>query len=124
MANNETLENLLDEFKTQRDELKKLILELEKFKNHLSGLFPSTLDKRYVRLFEEKVKTVTELFKTILDIRKEINKTLKDEFELRRKIDNNDELLDENIDIRKIINKYSDKVTELKRAVNSNTQGE
>lgn len=117
MAQNEILENLLDEFRVQREELKKLINELETFKNKLDGLFPSTLDKRYIRFFEEKIKTVTELFKTILDMRKEINKTLKDEFELRRKIDSDKSFEDEAIDIRKILSKYEDKVQKLK-AVN------
>jgi len=80
------LDHLIEEFTSQRNELKKMIIDLEHFKNKLDILFPENLDKRVVRFFEEKVKAVTELFKVILDMRKEITKNAKDEFELRRKI--------------------------------------
>ena len=36
--------------------------------------------------FEEKIKATTELFKAMLDIRKEISKSVKDEIEMRRRM--------------------------------------
>jgi len=36
--------------------------------------------------FEEKVKAMTAFFNSLLDMRKEINKSLKDEMEVRRKL--------------------------------------
>jgi len=83
----EIVEGLLLEFKEQRDSLKLMILDLEKVKEKIDNLFPEgTLDKRYSRFFEEKVKSATGIFSALLDIRKEISRGLKDEIELRRKL--------------------------------------
>ena len=80
-------ENLINEFIEQRNAIKIMILELEKIKEKIDSLFGNSLDKRYMRFFEEKIKSVTELFKTILDMRKEIIKNAKDEFELTPLLD-------------------------------------
>lgn len=81
------VEQLLSEFKEQRDSLKLMIKDLEVVKEKIDNLFPEgTLDKRYSRFFEEKVKSATGIFSALLDIRKEITKSLKDEIELRRKL--------------------------------------
>jgi uncharacterized protein YukE len=101
--NEEYFEKLLVEYKEQREELKSMILELRKYKDKIGKIFPDNLDHRYVRYFEEKVKAVTELYKAILDIRKEISKNIKDEMEFRRKISpKNNEDEDMN-DIRKMV---------------------
>ncbi len=101
--NEEYFEKLLVEYKEQREELKSMILELRKYKDKIGKIFPDNLDNRYVRYFEEKVKAVTELYKAILDIRKEISKNIKDEMEFRRKISpKNNEDEDMN-DIRKMV---------------------
>jgi len=81
------LEKLLEEYKEQRASLKLIIVDLEKFRLKLDKLFPEVMDNRYVRFFDEKVKAVTELYKAILDIRKEITKNIKDEFDLVRKLE-------------------------------------
>jgi hypothetical protein len=94
---------LIDEFAEQRAQLKVMVLELEKLKEGIERIFPERLDARYSRFFEEKVKTVTELFKAILDIKKEISKTIKDELDLRNKYENGEEGEDDylgDIDIR------------------------
>jgi len=81
--NNDVLLELIAEYKEQRDSLKKMIIDLNLIKDKIDKLFPENLDKRYIRFFEEKMKSVTSLFSTILDIRKEIMKSVKTEFELR-----------------------------------------
>lgn len=86
-SNEEIIQNLLDEFQTQRDALKKMIVDLDLIKKNIDKLFPESLDKRYARFFEEKVKTATGMFNILLDIRKEITKNLKDEIEIRTKLD-------------------------------------
>jgi len=96
------VDGLLSEMKHQREELKVMIMSLEKIKDKVDGLFPDTIDRRFVRLFEEKVKAATGLFNSILDIRKEIMKSLKDEIEIRRKITAKGELEDADVDIEKI----------------------
>lgn len=87
MDNQEVINGLLVEYKNQRDSLLGLITELEKIKSKVEMLFPEQLDKRHAMFFEQKVKAVTELFKSILEIRKEISKSIKDEIEYRRKVD-------------------------------------
>ena len=96
--------SLVEEFVEQRNSLKKMIEDLEVFKSKIDTLLPDKIDKRFVRYFEEKIKAVTELFKAILDIRKEISKITKDEFELRRKLDvgDDDEDIDGMFDIKRI----------------------
>jgi hypothetical protein len=108
MAENEydIYQSLIDEFILQRNAIKEMITDLEKIKTRIDSLFPEQLDKRYMRFFEEKIKSVTELFRVMLDMRKEIIKNTKDEFELRRKINSNgDEDIDGIFDIKKIAEK-------------------
>lgn len=83
---NNKIESLLSEYKEQRDALKVMIEELEKVKSKIDKLFPESLDKRYIYAFEQKVKSATELFKAILEMRKEVSKNIKDEIEIRRKL--------------------------------------
>lgn len=106
------IDELLSEFAEHRTEIKKMIEKLEEIKDKIDVLIPTSLDKRLARLFEEKVKAMTSLFGTILEMRKEIGKSLKDEIELRRKMTKFDEEFDESIlDIRSL----SDKVEEFKK---------
>lgn len=86
-TNTEHIDALIIEFAEQRNALKQMVEELDSIRKNVDKLFPEKLDQRYTRFFEEKVKAATELFKAIVDMRKEINKSIKDEIELRRKID-------------------------------------
>lgn len=79
-------DKLLKEYKEQRDALKDMIYDLEKLRTSIDKIFPANFDSRYKFLFEEKIKTAVELFKVVLDMRKEISKSVKDEIEIRRKI--------------------------------------
>lgn len=99
MSEQEIMYELLGEFRNQRDAIMGMISDLEEIKKNIDRLIPEQLDARYVRFFEEKVKSVTELFKTLLDMRKEITKNLKDEIDLRRRL----EIKDTIEDIEKII---------------------
>jgi len=121
MAENEydKYEKLINEFKEQRDALKVMIADLEKIKNRVNEILPDSLDKRYIRFFEEKIKSITELFRTILDMRKEIAENAKDEFILRQKLSGPDNDDYEGVfDIRKIaqrvenLSKAKDKIEE------------
>ena len=104
------IEELLKEFDTHRDEIKKMISELEDIRSKVDTLFPTSLDARYVRFFEEKVKSVTGLFNSLLEMRKEIAKSVKDEIEIRRKIKNAESDLDveDLLDVRKMARKIDD----------------
>jgi hypothetical protein len=106
-------EALIQEFVDQRDAIKKMIVDLENIKSNIEILFPKGIDKRYIRFFEEKVKTMTELFRVILDMRKEIIKNTKDEIELRQKFNGDDD----EFDIEGIFNikKIADRVEKLRK---------
>lgn len=106
-----SIEPLLKEFAQQREAIKLMINDLEKVKEHLDRLFPESLDKRYVMMFQEKMKAVSSLFSSLLDMRKEISKSIKDEIELRRKINiNKTDItnLEELIDVRKLEKKFNE----------------
>ena len=115
-------QKLINEFIEQRNAIKKMIDDLEKFKVRIDQILPENLDKRYMRFFEEKIKAVTELFRVILDMRKEIIKNTKDEFELRRKIGTgeNDDDINEIFDIKKIAEKV-DKLRKEKEKLEQKT---
>lgn len=102
--NNQIIDRLLKEFQEHRDAIMQMIKDIEKLQNRMDELIPNKLDARYVRFFEEKVKIVTEFFKTLLEMRKEIQKSLKDEIELRRKftLDEKGVSVEELIDIRSV----------------------
>jgi len=94
----DNLNNLVEEFVEQRKALKEMILDLEQVKSKINKLFPESLDKRYINFFEEKMKSLSSLFGTILDVRKEIMKSVKTEFELRKilqEVDEKDTILDD-----------------------------
>lgn len=101
------IEKLIIQFEDQRIAIIEMIKQLESIKQKIDLLIPDTLDKRYLRFFEEKVKTITNLFTTLLEMRKEISKNLKEEIEIRRKIvmKESDYDFESTIDVRKIADK-------------------
>jgi hypothetical protein len=105
----EKIDELLIEFTNQRNELLGMIKTLKELAEKIDKLFPDTVDARYMRLFEEKVKAATEFFKTLLDVRKEVSKSLKDEIEIRKRMDPKtvelEQLLISQIDIRSLAKK-------------------
>lgn len=102
------IDQLLKEFSDQRDALNRMVTELEGIKSKVDRLFPESIDQRYLRFFNEKVKSATELFKAVLDIRKEIMKSLKDEIEMRKKFElkvDSDDDLEKLVDVRSLARK-------------------
>ncbi len=112
-TNEEIIKELLTEFKGHRKAIMQMIADIEVLKDKIDTLLPDNLDARYIRFFEEKVKTATEFFKTLLDMRKEIQKSLKDEIDIRRKID----VVEGALEIEDIINirNLASKVEEFRR---------
>ena len=117
--NDKIIADLLNEFREHRDAIMNMIGDLEGIKSQIDRLIPERLDARYVRFFEEKVKSITALFNALLDMRKELTKSLKDEIEIRRKIDitSGGQTLTEIIDIRDIaakVERFKKKQEQLK----------
>lgn len=103
------IDELLKQFQEHRDAIKVMVDDLEKLKVRIDTLIPASLDARYIRFFEEKIKAVTALFNVLLDMRKEIASTLKTEIELRRKLGIEGELdIEELVDIRKLSRKVEE----------------
>lgn len=108
MAVDIIVENLLKEFRSQRTEIKEMVVEIDKLRIQVNQLFPDTIDARTRKFLEDKVKTMVGFYNVLLDMRKEISKSVKDELELRRKM-GGDELdfddIDELLDIRSLSKK-------------------
>jgi hypothetical protein len=98
------IQNLLEDFTTQRQALLSMVEDVEKLKADIDKLFPEKLNARYANFFEEKVKTAVSMFNVLLDIRKELLKTTKDEIDIRRKVTGKGDL-NELIDVRKLASK-------------------
>jgi len=104
-AGDERIDLLLKEFDEHRHAIKEMISQMEEIRNKVDRLIPMNLDARYIRFFEEKVKSITNLFSTLLEMRKEITKSVKDEIELRRKLEKVGKPLDDllqSLDVRSI----------------------
>ena len=85
--NNELIiAELLEGFKQQRVDLETMITDVEQIKKKIDDLFPEKMEKRYRNMFEEKVKAASSLFNVLLDVRKELIKSMRDEIEIRRRI--------------------------------------
>lgn len=101
-------EELLKEFYEHREAIKVMISDLESLKKRIEKLFPEEkLDARYSRFFEEKIKTVTGLFTSLLEMRKEIAKNIREEIEIRSKMEDSDsdEEIERIINVRKLAEK-------------------
>ena len=121
------IEKLLAEFETHRSAIKNMITDLETIRAKIDKLIPEQLDARYMRFFEEKVKSITGLFNSLLEMRKEIAKSIKDEIEIRRKIkDKSGELdLEDLLDVRgmaKKVDKFKDDTKKMKEERLSKTK--
>lgn len=113
----EKINSLLTEYDDHRAAIKGMINDLEKIREKIDILIPDSLDNRYIRFFEEKVKSMTGLFSTLLEMRKEIAKSVKDEIDIRRRIKTEDELIDleDMLDVRSMAAKVEQFKDETKK---------
>jgi len=122
---------LVKEFKVIRDDINKMIDDLEVNSAKITAIFPTELKSNFKWIFEQRVNTMTEIFKTLLEMRKELNKSLKDEIDIRRKIGKGvkdiEEGIEEILDIRKIAKKveaFQKKTRKIKEKVEAKIQDE
>lgn len=116
----EKIDSLLSEYDDHRAAIKDMIADLEKIRQRIDTLIPDNLDQRYVRFFEEKVKSMTGLFTTLLEMRKEIAKSVKDEIDIRRRIKTEEDLIDieDMLDVRSMadkIEKFQDETKKIQK---------
>lgn len=79
-------QELIDKLNVSRDKLETYGIELETLKKKVEDIFPAEVTYRSKWAVEEKVKAVSEFFNSLLRIRVEINKTIKDEITIRTNI--------------------------------------
>jgi len=117
-------EGLLTEFQENRKKLHEMIADLEEVKVKIDKLIPKKLDQRYRFMFEERVKTIVSMFTTLLDVRKEITRSLKDELDFRRRLADKHGDMDDiegKIDVQALaarVEKLNKKTTETKKKAN------
>lgn len=117
----ERINFLLHEYDDHRIAIKSMITDLEKIRVRIDTLIPDSLDQRYIRFFEEKVKSMTGLFNSLLEMRKEIAKSVKDEIEIRRRIKSDDEGIDieDMVDVRSMatkVDEFKEKIEKLQKS--------
>jgi len=78
--------DLLSNYTTSRKALEDDLKSVHDLKNKLEGLFPQDLNFRNKHIIEEKIKITSSFFSTILNFRQEINKSIVNEIDLRRKL--------------------------------------
>ena len=96
----EKINSLIDELSKSRNELMKYIVDLDDLRGKVGQMFPQGSDFRNKYALEEKMKTMSSLYSTVLSVRQEINKTIKEEIDIRRKLESGKD--DEEIDIRSL----------------------
>jgi hypothetical protein len=116
------IDALFEEFYENRENIKKMIIDLEELKVGIEKMFPKKFDKRYQYLISERIQAVTNIFGTLLDMRKEINRSIKNELELRRKVNIQDKSfdIDELMDmssIAKKINQFNSKIEKTQKQI-------
>ena len=108
-----TFRSLLEEFQKNRSDLHTMVEDIEVVKKRIEDLIPEKLEARYKMFFEERVKTIVSMFNLLLDLRKEISRSLKDEVEMRRRLASDEK--DQDVDALFDVSSLAAKVEELTR---------
>ena len=83
---NELLQTISDD----RDKLDEMLTTIESLRKNTTAILPQTTDYRNKHLMEEKMKTISSVFATELNIRQQKEKSIITEIEVRRKIERED----------------------------------
>lgn len=102
-----TYDKLLSDFSESREELKKMLGDLEECKNTVLKSVCDSNDYRNKYAREERLKTLSTFFGNMLQVRQEYNRSIQAEIELRRKLDKNDSNEME-VDIRQVAKQILD----------------
>ena len=91
---------LLTKYSASREKLEDYVGDVEVLRTKVSAIFPQDLNYRNKFVIEDKLKVMASFYSTLLNIRQEINKSLKDEVEIRRKLQPADKGKEKKLDIR------------------------
>jgi len=106
------IESLLNDLGNRRAQLDVKLEDLEKLREDISKLFPVKLDYRSKFILEEKLKTASTFYSTMLNLIQEINKTTISEIEIRRKLSIGSE--EKDFDVRKTMEQLEEAGFEIK----------
>lgn len=96
------VEDLLKELKAKRQKLEQFSGDLEGLKDTVNAIFPKNSDHRNKYVLEEKLKTASSLYSTLLSYSMEINKSIISEINIRNKMKDKQQG-DDDIDVRSIV---------------------
>jgi len=82
---NTEVSKLLKELKNNRKDLHTMIDTISSFRDKIDTLLPEQADYRKRHLMVERMKNVTEILKSELAVRKQIDESIKLETDMRRK---------------------------------------
>lgn len=77
---------LISEIRANRDGLKNMLNEINELKSKINDILPKDKDFRNRHLIDEKVKIISSVVELELKVRDKIDSSVKNEFEIRRKI--------------------------------------
>lgn len=97
----EKCEGLLDKLAQSRDELSKYLSSLEECRDNVVASISSSNDYRNKYAREERLKTLSMFYASMLQIRQEYNRTITTEIDIRRRLDKNDDE-EQEVDIKAI----------------------
>lgn len=89
--NQDKYEQLLNELAKSRDQLTEMISDVDKCKSTILGVAANTTDYRNRYSKEDRLKTITSFYGTLLALRQEYNRNIISEIELRRKLEKGDD---------------------------------
>ena len=108
---NNKFDELINEIGSNRKNMYNMLNDIGQFKDKMDSAIPTGSDFRNRLLMDQKIKMLTEYWKTQLDIRKQIDSSVQVEFKLR-KLQDNDSDSDSEISQRQLMN-IVDKVEDL-----------
>lgn len=100
VSQDDKINDLINELTASRGNLKKYVINLDAISTKVESLFPTGTDFRNKWVLEEKIKATSALYSTILGYTQEINKTIMNEIDARRKAQSNE--TDGEIDVRSL----------------------
>lgn len=89
--NQDKYEELLDELSKSRDQLTTMISDVDQCKDAILKVAANTTDYRNRYSKEDRLKTITSFYGTLLALRQEYNRNIISEIELRRKLEKGDD---------------------------------
>lgn len=100
------IDSLLDKLSESREELSKYLKYLEDCRDKIVSSISQSNDYRNKYAREERLKTLTAFFSSMLQVRQEYNRTIQSEIDIRRRLDKSGDD-DIEIDIKSIAKQLS-----------------